>query len=267
MPKRARHTYRAGGTSGGGAAASEGASEGTGKEKDKDDDKALSLVEKRLKQNREAARRSRERKRHLKEELRRRMPVLQKQHDEMAAEVDELMKSMWVRGRAPWSRVTAPAATGRFLCASHGTSRACAACSRPGGTPSEGGRLCSESDGQWAAVPGICSAAVSHGGGVLCRSCDAVRQEGVWVICDACRTGRLCIAVAVILCRCWHARILCATRAWVLWPLGSCLGHAAAVAVQPGTLRGADPGGGRPLHGTANEQRPTCPIIHGVSSF
>eukprot|EP00892_Ulva_mutabilis_P001508 jgi/Ulvmu1/11358/UM075_0018.1 len=96
--KRARHTYRAGAAGGAsGAGASEGASEGTGKEKekDKDDDKALSLVEKRLKQNREAARRSRERKRHLKEELRRRMPVLQKQHDEMAAEVDELMKSMW----------------------------------------------------------------------------------------------------------------------------------------------------------------------------
>lgn len=97
-PKRARHAYRAGGSSTGGAATSEGASDGAGKEKEKskDDDKALSLVEKRLKQNREAARRSRERKRHLKEELRRRMPVLQKQHDEMAAEVDELMKSMWV---------------------------------------------------------------------------------------------------------------------------------------------------------------------------
>lgn len=102
-PKRARHTYRAGAgaASASGAATSEGASDGAGKEreKSKDDDKALSLVEKRLKQNREAARRSRERKRHLKEELRRRMPVLQKQHDEMAAEVDELMKSMWVRCR------------------------------------------------------------------------------------------------------------------------------------------------------------------------
>lgn len=100
-PKRARHAYRSGGAgaSASGAATSEGASDGAGKdrEKSKDDDKALSLVEKRLKQNREAARRSRERKRHLKEELRRRMPVLQKQHDEMAAEVDELMKSMWVR--------------------------------------------------------------------------------------------------------------------------------------------------------------------------
>lgn len=54
-------------------------------------------MEKRLKQNREAARRSRERKRMLKEELQRRMPLLQKQHDDMVAEVDELMKSMWVR--------------------------------------------------------------------------------------------------------------------------------------------------------------------------
>lgn len=55
------------------------------------------VVEKRLKQNREAARRSRERKRHLKEELRRRLPILQEQHDAMAAEVDNLMKCIQVR--------------------------------------------------------------------------------------------------------------------------------------------------------------------------
>jgi hypothetical protein len=63
-------------------------------EKDAKDGRQESIVEKRLKQNREAARRSRERKRQLKEELHRRMPVLQKQHDDLAAEVDELMKSM-----------------------------------------------------------------------------------------------------------------------------------------------------------------------------
>jgi bZIP transcription factor len=64
---------------------------------DKGGGRQESVVEKRLKQNREAARRSRERKRLLKEELQRRMPILQKQHDHMVAEVDELMKSMWVR--------------------------------------------------------------------------------------------------------------------------------------------------------------------------
>jgi hypothetical protein len=63
-------------------------------EKDLKDGRQESIVEKRLKQNREAARRSRERKRQLKEELHRRMPVLQKQHDDLAAEVDQLMKSM-----------------------------------------------------------------------------------------------------------------------------------------------------------------------------
>ena len=78
-------------------------SDGTRPGSDKDDDKDAkeskqeSVVEKRLKQNREAARRSRERKRQLKEELRRRMPLLQKRHNSMVVEVDELMKSMWVR--------------------------------------------------------------------------------------------------------------------------------------------------------------------------
>jgi hypothetical protein len=54
------------------------------------------IVEKRLKQNREAARRSRERKRHLKEELQQRLPILQQQHDAMASEVDKLIKCIRV---------------------------------------------------------------------------------------------------------------------------------------------------------------------------
>jgi hypothetical protein len=54
------------------------------------------MVEKRLKQNREAARRSRDRKRKLKESLQQRMPLLQSQHDRLLAAVDKLMQHMWV---------------------------------------------------------------------------------------------------------------------------------------------------------------------------
>lgn len=55
------------------------------------------MVEKRLKQNREAARRSRDRKRQLKEDLRNRIPALQEEHDSLTEQVDELMKHLWVR--------------------------------------------------------------------------------------------------------------------------------------------------------------------------
>ena len=54
------------------------------------------MVEKRLKQNREAARRSRDRKRQLKEDLRNRIPVLQEEHDSLTDQVDELLKHLWV---------------------------------------------------------------------------------------------------------------------------------------------------------------------------
>ena len=69
--------------------------------------KQESVVEKRLKQNREAARRSRERKRLLKEDLQRRLPELQQQHDDMVAEVDELMSSVWVRHLLALARLLA----------------------------------------------------------------------------------------------------------------------------------------------------------------
>lgn len=55
-----------------------------------------SVVEKRLKQNREAARRSRDRKRQLKEYLRDRIPVLQEEHATLTDQVHELMKHLWV---------------------------------------------------------------------------------------------------------------------------------------------------------------------------
>ena len=76
-----------------------------------------SIAEKRLKQNRDAARRSRERKRQLKEELQRRLPLLQQQHDSMA-EVDELMRCM---------RVRAACVADCPLCPEHAVS-ACDAC-------------------------------------------------------------------------------------------------------------------------------------------
>jgi Flp pilus assembly protein TadB len=85
-------------TSGASAAAAAAAATGdSGGRAERSAGKNESVVEKRLKQNREAARRSRERKRLLKEELQRRLPVLQKQHEDMVVEVDELMRSMWVR--------------------------------------------------------------------------------------------------------------------------------------------------------------------------
>jgi hypothetical protein len=64
-------------------------------------EEAESVVEKRLKQNREAARRSRDRKRRLKEELRSRIPMLQEEHDMLTDQVDDVMKHLWVRVHRP----------------------------------------------------------------------------------------------------------------------------------------------------------------------
>jgi uncharacterized protein YhaN len=64
-------------------------------------EEAESVVEKRLKQNREAARRSRDRKRRLKEELRSRIPMLQEEHDMLTDQVDDVMKHLWVRVHHP----------------------------------------------------------------------------------------------------------------------------------------------------------------------
>lgn len=110
---------RGGGTADAAAAAAAASAPGDADAKDGGADgngKNESVVEKRLKQNREAARRSRERKRLLKEDLQRRLPELQAQHDAMVAEVDELMSSVWVR-RLPGRRWCMPAPPLRCKCA------------------------------------------------------------------------------------------------------------------------------------------------------
>lgn len=60
-------------------------------------DDSQKLVMKRLKQNRESARKSRERKKLYKEHLQQRIPILRKQHEEMSASLDVMLKTVRVR--------------------------------------------------------------------------------------------------------------------------------------------------------------------------